>query len=72
MTGESCSRKQVLWRLWNWEEENGTVSLDVFPGFTYDSRKDGYTKASFFWRLFRYECDPANGTSVDLLFIPVW
>lgn len=72
MSGETRSQHQVLWRLWNREERNGDVSLDVFPGFTYDSRSNGYSKASLFWRLFRYERDPDAGTFIDLLFLPVW
>ena len=72
MKGESYTSHRVLWKLWDWEEENGDVSLDVFPGFTYDSKKNGYSKTSFLWRLFRYENDPEKGKKVDLLFIPVW
>ena len=72
MSGETRSHHQVLWRLWNREERNGDVTLDVFPGFTYDSRGNGYRKASLLWRLFRFERDPDGGTAVDLLFIPVW
>ena len=68
----SYTSHRVLWKLWDWEEENGDVSLDVFPGFTYDSKKNGYSKTSFLWRLFRYENDPEKGKKVDLLFIPVW
>ena len=48
------------------------MSLDVFPGFTYDSKTNGYSKTSFLWRFFRYENDPEKGRKVDLLFIPVW
>lgn len=66
-----CSSDKVLWKLWNREDVNGDVSLDVFPAFTYDSKKDGYVKASFLWRFFRYERQPEGGTDVDLLFIPV-
>ena len=72
MTNKSYASRKVLLKLWDWEEENGDVSLDVFPGFTYDSKTNGYTKTSFLWRFFRYESDPKEGTSVDLLFIPVW
>ena len=72
MGGDVYAQHRVLWRLWDWEEKNGDVSLDVFPGFTYDSKTNGYTKTSFLWRFFRYENDPGEGTSVDLLFIPVW
>ena len=72
MKGESYSRHRVLWKLWDWERENGDVSLDVFPGFTYDSKKDGYSKTSFLWRFFRYENDPKSGKKVDVLFVPVW
>ncbi len=72
MTNKSYASRKVLLKLWDWEEKNGDVSLDVFPGFTYDSKTNGYTKTSFLWRFFRYESDPKEGTSVDLLFIPVW
>ena len=67
-----CKRHTVLWRLWHWEEENGDVALDVFPGFTYDSKTNGYSKTSFLWRFFRYENDPTDGKKIDLLFIPIW
>ena len=72
LSGDSYVRHSVLWRLWDWECANGDVALDVFPGFTYDSKLDGFRKVSFFWRLFRYQRDPADGTAVDLLFLPVW
>lgn len=70
--GTSYTSHRVLWKLWDWEEENGDVALDVFPGFTYDSKTNGYSKTSFLWRFFRYENDPEEGKKVDLLFIPVW
>lgn len=71
--GDEYTCHNVLWKIWDWEEENGDVALDVFPGFTYDSRTDGYTKTSFLWRFFRYENNPAAGsTSIDFLFIPIW
>ena len=70
--GTSYTSHKVLWKLWDWEEENGDVALDVFPGFTYDSKTNGYSKTSFLWRFFRYENDPEEGKKVDLLFIPVW
>ena len=72
MKGTSYTSHRVLWKLWDWEEEDGDVALDVFPGFTYDSKKNGYSKTSFLWRFFRYENDPEKGKKVDLLFIPVW
>ena len=72
LTGDSYVRHRVLWRLWDWECRNGDVALDVFPGFTYDAKADGFRKVSLFWRLFRYERDPADGTAVDLLFLPIW
>ena len=70
--GTSYASHRVLWKLWDWEEEDGDVALDVFPGFTYDSKKNGYSKTSFLWRFFRYENDPEKGKKLDLLFIPVW
>lgn len=71
MKSESYTRHRVLWRLWDWEQQNGDVSLDVFPGFTYDSKTNGYSKTSLLWRLFRYEKDPQRGTSLDFFFIPL-
>ena len=72
MADKSYASRKVLLELWDWEEENGNVSLDVFPGFTYDAKTNGYTKTSFLWRFFRCENGPENGKKVDLLFIPVW
>ena len=72
MGGGVYTQHRVLWRLWDWEEKNGDVSLDVFPGFTYDSKTNGYAKTSFLWRFFRYESDPDEGKKVDLFFIPLW
>ena len=72
MKGDAYTQHRVLWRLWDWEEKDGDVSLDVFPGFTYDSKTNGYAKTSFLWRFFRYESDPEKGTAADFLFIPVW
>ena len=69
---DTYAQHRVLWRLWDWEEKNGDVALDVFPGFTYDSKTNGYSKTSFLWRAFRYERDPEKGMAVDLLFIPLW
>ena len=72
LSATSSARHRVLWKLWDWERSDGDVSLDVFPGFTYDSKTNGYTKTSLLWRLFRYESDPEKGTAADLLFIPIW
>jgi len=72
-SGAETTRHRVLWKLWDWQEdEKGEISLDVFPGFCYASRPDGYTKTAFWWRLFRYENEPTVGTSIDFLFIPIW
>ena len=65
-------RHRVLWKLWDWERKGEDVSLDMFPGVTWDSRADGYRKAAWLWRLFRWERDPEKGTAVDVLFVPVW
>ena len=70
--GHNYKKRALLWRFWHWEELNGDVSVDVFPGFTYDSKTNGYSKTSFLWRFFRWENDPEKGKKVDLLFIPVW
>lgn len=71
MDGGERARHRVLWKLWDWSSSNGDVSLDVFPGFTYDSRKDGYSKTSFLWRIFRYERTKCGRKNMDIFFIPV-
>lgn len=71
MKGETYARHRVLWKLWDYEEVNGKVTLDVFPGFTYDKDKDGNSKTSFLWRFYNYERTSAGGTNLDLLFIPI-
>ena len=69
--GHDYVRRRVLWRLYHYEKLNGDESTDIFPAITYDRRKDGYSKFSFLWRLFRYESDPKKGTSLDILFLPL-
>lgn len=72
LTGRGIRAEQdFLWRIWNRKCWNGNVTIDAFPGYTYDKRKNGYTKTSFLWRLYRHEVDPKKGTSMDILFIPV-
>ena len=66
------SKHTFLWYLWRREELNGDVAVDVFPGFTYDSKKSGCKNVSFLWRLFRYRSDSGGGTAVDVFFLPVW
>jgi hypothetical protein len=63
--------RKVLLKLWDWEEDNGDVSLDVFPGFTYDSKRNGGWKTSFLWRLFRCEKDSNGAARLHLFFIPL-
>ena len=71
--GGSHTRTRFLWKVWDRQEDNGDVRIDAFPGFTHDSRTNGYSKTSFLWRFFRHEHDPETGkTAVDVLFIPVW
>jgi hypothetical protein len=69
--GSDYTRSRVLWRLWHYEREGGNVSVDAFPGITYDRREDGFRKASFLWRVFRHENGP-EGRKIDLLFLPVY
>ncbi len=70
--GTESSRHRVLWKVWDWRRTGEDVRLDAIPGLTYDARSDGYSKTSFLWRFFRWESDPADGTEVDFLFLPVW
>lgn len=68
---EDNDERSILWRVWHREEKDGDVSVDAFPGITYDAKKNGYRKSSFLWRLWRYEDDPETGVSADLFFLPV-
>ncbi len=65
-------RCRGLWKLWDWNEQEGAVSFDVFPGFTYDAQPNGASQTSFLWRFFRYARDPSSGTSLDVFFLPLW
>ena len=67
----SFEEETVLLKVWQRADKNGDVSVDAFPGFTYDAKKDGYRKVSLLWRFFRHVNDPKNGTSLDIFFIPV-
>lgn len=71
-TGAETVRHRVLGKLWDWTSRNGNISLDVFPGFTYDSKTNGFMRTSFLWRFFRYETTPEQGSALDILFLPVW
>jgi len=64
------TRRRILWRLWHYEREDGNVSVDIFPGITYDKKTDGFHKFSFIWRLLRYQNGP-DGKKADILFIPI-
>ena len=66
------SESSVLWRVWRSKLKDGHSTLDVFPWFSRERDQNGRTTTSFLWRFFRYENDPAKGSSLDLLFIPVW
>jgi hypothetical protein len=65
------TRARILWRLWHYEKLNGDVGVDVFPGVTFDHKKDGYKKVTVWWRMFRYEKTAKNKVNMDLLFIPI-
>lgn len=61
----------VLGKVWEREENDGNVMVDAFPGFSYESKTNGYSKTSFLWRFYRHETDPEKGTKLDVLFIPI-
>jgi len=67
---QDYTRARILWRLWHYERLNGDVSVDIFPGITYDRKTNGFKKISFLWRLFRYEKGPKE-KKLDLLFLPL-
>ncbi len=64
------TRARVLWHFWHYERSNGDVSVDLFPGITYDRKTDGGKKISWLWRVFRYERDKDGGKKLYLMFIP--
>jgi hypothetical protein len=64
------TRRRVLWRVYHYEKDNEDISVDVFPGITYDRKENGYKKFSFLYRLFAYE-NTGERTKVHVLFIPV-
>ena len=68
--GRDHVRNRVLWRLWHYEREGADVSVDVFPGITYDRSGEESKSFSFLWRLFRYERSTA-GRRMYVLFVPV-
>ncbi len=70
-SAQDYRRRRILWRLWHYEKRNGNVSVDIFPGITYDTRADGFSKTSFLWRFYRYERHPEGGVDLDLLFLPL-
>lgn len=65
------SRARILHWFWNREEDNGNVSIDMLPGYTYDSKTNGYFKTSFLWRFFRYEDEPGQNPKMDILYLPI-
>ncbi len=66
------TRRRVLFRLYHHERLNGALSVDLFPGMTYDRDPAAGTRTfSLLWRLFRYARTPEK-RACDLLFIPVW
>lgn len=65
------SRARILHWFWNREEDNGNVSIDMLPGYTYDSKTNGYFKTSFLWRFFRYEEEPGQNPKMDILYLPI-
>jgi hypothetical protein len=67
---DDYARSRVLWHLWHYERSNEDVSVDMFPGITYDSRADGFRKYTFLYRFFRYETGK-DGTKLNLLFLPI-
>lgn len=66
----SGTSESFLWRLWHKETKGENVTIDCFPGITYDAHADGYEKTSFLWRCYRNETIPGKGRNLDVLFIP--
>ncbi|MGD9872910.1 MAG: hypothetical protein AB7T27_01445 [Kiritimatiellia bacterium] len=64
---ESSSLLGFLWRS---HREHGNLSVDVFPGFTYDRKGDDFRRFAWLGRMFRHE-RTANGVKMDIFFIPL-
>lgn len=71
ISDDTRSDSSFLWRVWHRTERNGEITIDAFPGYTYDKKANGYEKTSFLWRFYRNEYDPQKGREIDILFIPV-
>ena len=69
--GHESVRHSILWKLWDYKREDDTVSVDSFPGITYDREGDGSTRFSLLWRLYRKDVDADGSTKMDIFFIPV-
>lgn len=63
-------RRRLLWKFCDYERSDDNVTLDLFPGITYDRTQEGLRKWAFLWRVFRYETGP-DGRKLDLLFVPL-
>ena len=60
------ARARVLWHLWHYERLNGDVSVDLFPGITYDCRNDGFKRYAWLWRF--WSCIPDAGERRNFMF----
>lgn len=69
--GLSFVHTGVLGKLWDRKEENGRVTIDAFPAFSYERKSNGSTMTSFLWRFYRYGVDMEKGITLDLFFIPI-
>lgn len=62
--------RRFIWRAYYYERKNDDVSVDIFPGITYDSTHDGFKRWAWLGRVFRYERGP-EGRKLDLLLVPL-
>lgn len=60
----------LLGFLWRYHREKDNLSVDVFPGFTYDRKGDSFKRFAWLGRMFRHERS-ADGVKMDLFFIPL-
>ena len=62
-------RCRSLWKLWDWNEREGAVSFDIFPGFTYDAQSNGASIA-YSIAIMRFSGVAASFFGIEILRIP--
>lgn len=65
------TRKSFMGFAWVSKNLNGDVSVDCFPGVSYDKNKDGFTQTAWLRRTVRWQRAADGKRRLDILGIPV-